>query len=93
MNSVEIVKKLCQERGISIARLERECNFSNGYINKLKNGVFKTDKLQRIADYFDVPLEMLVGVQTNVQQNGYYINESTAKMAQELFDNPEMRVP
>ena len=59
MNSVEIVKKLCKERNVSIARLEKELGFSNGYIGKLKKGVFPTDKAMAIANYFGLPLEYL----------------------------------
>lgn len=91
MNSVEIVKKLCQERGISIARLERECNFSNGYINKLKNGVFKTDKLQTIADYFGVPVDYFLEVPISGHHSEYYIDERTAQLAQQYFDDPMTR--
>lgn len=91
MNSVEIVKKLCQERGISIARLERECNFSNGYINKLKNGVFKTDKLQTIADYFEVPVDYFLEVPNSGHHVEYYIDEQTAQLAQQYFDDPMTR--
>ena len=37
MNTVDRIVKLCQERGISIAKLERECDFANGYNWTLKN--------------------------------------------------------
>lgn len=37
MNAVELVKQVCKERGISIAKLERDCDFSNGYIGKVKS--------------------------------------------------------
>lgn len=61
MNSVDIVKKLCRENGISVAKLERELGFANGYIRGLKKGVFPSDRLEKIAKFFDVPLEYLYG--------------------------------
>ena len=36
MNSVERVKAICKERKIPISRLEKECGFSNGYLNPKK---------------------------------------------------------
>ena len=54
MDSVELVKKICKERKIPISKLERDCDFSNGYIRKLKEGKFPSDRLQKIADYLDV---------------------------------------
>jgi len=84
MDTIERVLKLCNERGVSIARLERECGFGNGYLGK-KKGSFPIDRLQKIADYFDVPLEYLVsGV-------GYYEDPETARIAQEIKDNEELK--
>ena len=92
MNGVELVREICKKRGISVAKLERECGFSNGYISKLKRGVFPIEKAEIISAYLGIDVAPLVGVQTDVQQKAYYINEETAKMAQELFDDPNLRV-
>jgi transcriptional regulator with XRE-family HTH domain len=56
MNSVSRVKALCKERKIAISRLERELGFANGYIGQLRKGTFPNDRLQKIADYFNVPI-------------------------------------
>lgn len=92
MNAVELVKQTCKERGISIAKLERDCDFSNGYIGKLKKGVFPVDKAQKISDYLGIDLNLLIGVQPDAQQGGYYLDDETAAFAQELFENPGMRI-
>lgn len=60
MNSVELVKEICKERKIPISRLERECGFSNGYIRKLSEGKFPSDRLLKIADYLDLSFEYLM---------------------------------
>ena len=65
MNSVDRVKALCRERGVSIARLERELGFGNGYIAQLKKGVFPDDRLYKIANYFNVNPDDLVLGATN----------------------------
>lgn len=60
MNSVELVRNICKERKIPISRLEKDCGFSNGYIRKLKEGKFPSDRLLKIAEYLDVPLSYLM---------------------------------
>lgn len=60
MDSVELVKKICKERKIPISKLERDCDFANGYIRKLKEGKFPSDRLKIIADYLDLPVEYLM---------------------------------
>lgn len=91
MNAVELVKQVCKERGISIAKLERDCDFSNGYIGKVKKGVFPVDKAQKISDYLGIDLNLLIGVQTD-EQSGYYIDGKTAEIAQEIYETPGMRI-
>lgn len=60
MNSVELVKNICKERKIPISRLEIDCGFSNGYIRKLKEGKFPSDRIQIIANYLDVSVDFLM---------------------------------
>lgn len=59
MDSVELVKKICKERKIPISRLEKDCGFSNGYIRKLQEGKFPSDRLLKISEYLDLPLSYL----------------------------------
>lgn len=61
MNSVERVKNLCKERKIPISRLEKELGFANGYINQLRKGVFPSDRLKQISEYFGVSVDYLLG--------------------------------
>lgn len=94
MNSVELVKQICKERKIPISKLERECNFSNGYINKLKEGKFPSDRLMTIANYLGVSEIYLMtgGVGISQHQKEYYYNKETADMAQQIFENRDMRL-
>lgn len=89
MNSVELVKKICKERKIPISRLEKDCGFSNGYIRKLQEGKFPSDRLMIIADYLNLSASYLMtGKEAN---SSYYTNEVTAKLAQEMFEDEDMR--
>lgn len=60
MNSVEIIREMCKTRGISIAKLERDCGFSNGYIRGLREGKLPSERAAIVADYFEVPLWYIV---------------------------------
>lgn len=94
MCTVELIKKICKERKIPISRLERECNFANGYINGLKKQTVRADRLQKIADYLDVSVEYLLTVSEGkiLGQQKYYTDDRTAEIAQKIFDNKELRL-
>lgn len=53
-SSVDYVRSLCRNRGIPIAQLERECGFSNGYLNPKKLSKLPYDRAQTIAAYLGV---------------------------------------
>ncbi len=92
MDGVELVKKICKERKIPISRLERDCGFSNGYIRKLQEGKFPSDRLLKIAQYLDVPFSYLMTGEEKEDSKRYYLNDETAEMAQKLFENRDLRV-
>lgn len=57
------IQKLCEERKISIARLESDCGFSNSTIKKWKTtSTPGVDKIKAIAQYFDVTVDYLLGM-------------------------------
>ena len=62
MDTVERVKKICKVRHISILKLETVCGFGNGYIRNLKKGTFPQDRLLKIAEFLNLPLDYLLGV-------------------------------
>lgn len=61
MNAVERLKTILKNRNISVARLERECSFSNGYIGQLRKGTFPNDRLKTICDYLSITPSYLMG--------------------------------
>lgn len=91
MDSVELVKKICKERKIPISRLEKDCGFSNGYIRKLQEGKFPSDRLMVIADYLNLSVSYLMTGEETEESPIYYTNEETAKLAQEMFEDEDMR--
>lgn len=55
------IKELCQKQGISLNQLEEKLNFSTNYLYSMKKGNPKADNLQKIADYFNVSTDYLLG--------------------------------
>lgn len=56
----ENIARLCKERKISIARLERSCKLGNGVISGWKNGQPRLDSAKSVADYFGVTVDELM---------------------------------
>lgn len=50
------IKELCKVKGISVYFLEKELGLSIGSISKWKKSIPAVDKLQKIANYFNVPI-------------------------------------
>ena len=53
------VKRLCEERGVSIAKMERDCDIANGSTGKWKDGP-NLMTAKKIAEYFECPIEELL---------------------------------
>lgn len=54
------IKILCAEKNISVGQLEKELGFSNGSICKWNENEPGIRKVQKVADYFQVPIEKLL---------------------------------
>lgn len=92
MTVYERIESLRKERKISQGNLEKELGFSNGSISKWKTSMPKPERLQKIADYFGVSVDYLMTGKEKEGGEKYYINGETASIAQEIFDNKELRL-
>lgn len=59
-NSVQYVRDICQERKIPISQLEKECGFSNGYLNPKKMTKISYDRALTIASYLGISVSMIL---------------------------------
>lgn len=55
-NSVQYVRELCQQLKIPISKLEKDCGFSNGYLNPKKMSKIPYDRAVLIAQILKVPV-------------------------------------
>lgn len=58
---VERIRALARQRDLSLPQLEVELGLGNGTISRWKTSSPNTDKLQKIADYFNVSMDYLLG--------------------------------
>ena len=94
----EIFKKLCEKNGVSSADVARATGVAKATLSEWKKGTYrpKADKLQKIADDFGVSLDYLMTgshpEQTSESGRKYYFSDATAEAAQELFEEPGLRL-
>ena len=54
------IKKICDEKEISIAGLEKAVGLGNGTIGGWRASSPRVNALKKVADYLEVPLEQLL---------------------------------
>lgn len=61
MTLLDRIKMLCDSKGESLASLERKLDFGNGTIRRWGETTPSGDKLVKVADYFHVSTDYLLG--------------------------------
>ena len=85
MTLVDRIRTLANQRDMSLPQLEVELGLGNGTISRWRSSSPNTDKLQRIADYFNVSMDYLLGrVITLNKRDQQNINEMLANTEQLL---------
>ena len=98
MSSYENYAKLKEVKGVNDFAVSKATGIAPATMSDWKNGRTepKIDKLQKIADYFNVSIEYLMtGKDTEkVSDSGkkYYFSDETAELAQEAFTNKKTRI-
>ena len=85
----EKFEKLINERGIKTAEVAEGTGIKKPTFSAWKKGNYtpKADKIQKIADYLEVPISYFYE-----DPEQYYNNEETAKLAEEMALKPGLRV-
>lgn len=55
------IRELANDRNLSLAEIERRLKLSNGIISTWKNSKPSQDKIELIADFFNVSVDYLLG--------------------------------
>lgn len=94
-STLEKIKELTQKQGISLQKVAEDLGYSINYLYTLKEKTPKSDRLQEIADYFNVSTDYLLGRTDNpviagsdefAQVNGQIIDLRKAAANTMLFD-------
>ena len=85
------INRLMREHGIERKALAKRIGVPYSSLTDWANGRTypRIDKIQMLADFFGVEKSELVEEHT---EPAYYIDDETARVAQELHDDPELRV-
>ena len=86
------VRKYRAEREMTLQELADKCGYtSRASINKIENGEVDvpTSKVQLIADALGVSPLDLMGKRD--EPDSYYLNEETAQIAQQIYEDKELR--
>lgn len=87
----ERYEKLLKDKGLRSADVSRATGIRQSTLTDWKKGRTKSlsaEYIKLIADYLDVSVEYLM---TGEETPSYYIDPEVAEIAQELYDDPEMR--
>ena len=90
----EIFAKLLKAKGCTAYQVSKATGIAQSTLSDWKSGksVPKADKIQKIADFFDVSADYLMTGEEKEDGKRYYLNDETAEMAQRLFENRDLRV-
>ena len=74
----EVFQKLCEERNVKPGTVSRATGVPTSTLTAWKQGKYtpKNDKLQKIADYFGVPLDYITGERKEGRQNIIRISDN-----------------
>lgn len=88
----EVFERLMKQRGVRPSDVSKATGIAHSTLYEWRSGrsTPKMDKLQRIADYFGVSLDYLTTGDQDTPA-GYYTDPETAKVAQAILDDPDLR--
>ena len=88
MSMLELIRNLCDKKGISMHKLETDLGFSNGSITKSNSISF--ERVVAIAEYFDVPLDYFTAEEAEDNKEDTP-NDAIRLYSQYLMASPEIR--
>lgn len=96
-----MLRLLRKERGLSQQELADALKISKSSVSMYERGERtpqNPETWELFADYFNVDIDYLMGRSTkttkiiNPNQPHYYLNDETKAIAQEIYENPDLRI-
>jgi transcriptional regulator with XRE-family HTH domain len=91
MVTYDRIKTLCKQKGVTVTGTEKELGFARGSLCKVETNKPSMEKVQKLAEFFEVSVEYLTTGEEK-ENKEYYLNPETAELAQTLFENKDLRV-
>lgn len=101
-NFQNVLKSLRTSMGLTQADLAKALKISRSTIGMYEKGAREPDfeTLETIADFFNVDIDYLMGrtnkttkvIDPNSEDPSYYLDDETRKIAQEIYENPDLRI-
>lgn len=90
----EVFEQLLQRFGITTAEVCKATGIGQSTMSnwKSRRNLISGKNAQLIADYFGVSVDYLMTGKEKEGGEKYYLTEETAKMAQAIFENRELRM-
>ena len=90
----EIFEQLLQSYGITAYKFCKDTKISQSTIStwKKKGNLINGEMAKVIADYFGVSVDYLMTGKEKEGGEKYYLNDETAEIAQEIFENKNLRM-
>ncbi|HEN6676061.1 TPA: helix-turn-helix domain-containing protein [Streptococcus agalactiae] len=88
MSLLDRIKEQAAEKALTLAELERKLDFSNGSLRKWATSTPSGDKIERVADYFNVSVDYLLGRETYEEMK---LNQARRDFADDYIDEEEQQ--
>lgn len=79
----EKIQQLCKSQKTNITQLERACGLANATIRRWETASPSVDNLMKVADYFEVSLDFLLG------RGAYCLSDAAQQYAKQFDELPE----
>lgn len=94
MTIAKNLRRIMIDKGINQVDLARAMGINQATLSCWMNGtrIPRLPNIDALAEHLGVTREDIVGKELKEPSLPYYLNEETAKIAQEAYDNPELRL-
>jgi transcriptional regulator with XRE-family HTH domain len=89
----EVFERLLEMKGVSVADVSRATGISQSTLSnwKKRRNRISASNAEKLANYFGVSVGYIFGVQENEQTKEYFDDVASAELAQQMFDDEELR--